>query len=503
MNGVQMDNYIDDLYRRAMASQGRMPANAAFDQVLRTGKPAPPGTDFVDLSDEQVLAKAIAPNYALPPKAPTAMLDKQPIELPPKYKVQVPQSEIIRLNRNQAIEDLQDEAAKIEQNISANREQYGSEKDALRDAITRMRSLGEDSYKSPEIDALIQAQAKKMEQAPDVPERDFLSEAILNLGPALGAMFLGEAGAKAAPTTFTQARSIYETGRKEQIDRVKLLREDTEKKLKAAIDLKKSGQESFDKSQQRQIEKAKTEVSATKDLAQMSGTELEKEEQRLGTLNQEISRQIGTGATDVAKMERSQWVEQQKNKRTPRMIKQGEVAGEPDFVPGWTWNKKTPINKPDVSKLQDAVSDRDSFNSIMQKVTDKVANANELELVNPFSEVRRSIESDLADAQLLYKGESFAKLGVLTGPDVKYLDMVLDPPTFTNTVTRGGRTAVVQRYKEAIDRVNSALNNKMKSRGFSSNQKLPTINIPEKKKEIKDAPKGMSFEEFKKWKREL
>lgn len=325
MNGVKMNNYIDDLYRKMMASQGRMPANAAFDQVLATGKAAPQGTNFVGQTDEEILANPIAPDYVLPKNAPVAGLGQRPIELPPGYKVQVPQSEIIRQNRNNAIESLQDEAANIRGNIGTTREQFGSEKEALSGALARMMSLGDETYKSPEIDAVIQAQTKRMENAPQIPERDFLSEAILNLGPALGAMFLGEAGAKAAPTTFTQARSVFEATRKDQVDRVKLMREDTEKKLKAAIDLKKSGQEAFDKNQQRLLEKAKTEIAATKDLAQMSATQLDKAEQRLGVLDQEISRQIGTGATDVAKMEQSKWLNEQKNKRTPRLQKPPEL----------------------------------------------------------------------------------------------------------------------------------------------------------------------------------
>jgi hypothetical protein len=43
-------DYIDELYAHMLATQGRRPANAAFDQVLRTGVPAPAGTPLVGSS---------------------------------------------------------------------------------------------------------------------------------------------------------------------------------------------------------------------------------------------------------------------------------------------------------------------------------------------------------------------------------------------------------------------------------------------------------------------
>lgn len=507
-------NYIDELYRQMIASQGRMPAGDAFDEVLRTGKapsnfsPIISNDELTPMSSEQARS-FYEKNPQLQKNSPEKVSGSSimPIEYPEGYKVQVPQSEIIRENRNEAILPLMQEAKSIGRNVEDLTRQTDADRNALRQAVQKMRDIDFEKYQNPEIDTLIKSQQEKMlTQGADIPERDMTTELILNLGPALGGMFLGEAGALAAPAAFKQSREIYEGQRKEQIERVKLLKENSEKKLKALIDAKKSGQDAFDKTQERELKKAQYELEGGKALAQQSSQELDKTEQRLLNLNIEIARQRGQGGTDVSKMERGKALDEAKTKRTPRMekpLKPGEVRGDMDLLPGFTWNKKTPFSQGDLSKLQAAAGDRETINGLLAKVAEKVQNASPIELSNPYSSVRRSIESDLADAQLLYKGEGFANLGVLTGPDVSYLDKVLDPPNFVNAVTRGGPQEAINRYKDAVNRINERFGSKLKFKGFTPNKPMSGLNLPPKKmppKDITKAPKGMSFEEFKKWK---
>lgn len=301
-------NYIDELYRQMIASQGRLPSSVNDPNAVLN----PLGASMPQKQKEIVIES----NPVMP------------IEYPEGYKVQVPQSEIIRENRNEAILPLMQEAKSMGQNVEALTRQTDADRNALRQAVQKMRDIDFKEYQNPEIDTLIKAQQEKMlTQGADIPERDMATELILNLGPALGGMFLGEAGALAAPAAFKQSREIYEGQRKEQIERVKLLKENSEKKLKALIDAKKSGQEAFDKTQERELKKAQYELEGGKALAQQSAQELDRTEQRLLTLNTEIARQRGQGATDIGKMELEKEKEAGKTKRA-NIIATGQALKE-------------------------------------------------------------------------------------------------------------------------------------------------------------------------------
>ena len=458
-------DYIEEMYRQMLASQGRMPASRP-DMTVYSQQNVTPGWQ----------KEAPTVIEAMPP---------EPIEYPKNYKVQVPQSEIIRENVNEALKSQMQEKSALADNVKgaySEREQYKSQ---MNDALERMRSMSEGSYKSPEVDSQIELYQKKMmEPRESVAPRDTMAELILTLGPALGGLVGGESGALAAPGASKASRDIYEYQRKEEIDRVKNLKDSTEKKLKTLIDLKKSGQESFDKSAERGLGRIKAELEATKSLATMSNDDLKRAEDNLMKINSDITKEVGDKSVDIAKMERSKWESEQKTKRTPKFmkpLKAGEVAGVGDPLPGFTWNRKTSFTPGDLSKLQSAASDRETLNSLLTKVADKVQNASKIELSNPMSAVRRTIESDLADAQLLYKGESFANLGVLTGPDVSYLDKVLDPPSFANAMMRGGPEEALKRYSGAVDRINERFNSKLKFKGFTPKQPLEGMKLPPKK----------------------
>ena len=479
-------DYIDEMYRQM--TQGRYPANAAFDQVLRTGKPAPSGTPLVN-PPTTVNGQAVS---AIPQiQEPIVISGDRPelIEYPPGYKVQVPQSEIIRQNTNQAYGSQVQNA----ENLAAAADELYSErtnqKSQMQEALKRMMETTSQSFSDPSSDEAIKSYRSQILSAPQIPERDMATELILNLGPALGGMFLGESGKLAAPVALKGARDLYEGQRKQEIDSLKLQREETEKRLKAAIEARKSGQESFDKSQQRQLDRDKAILSGLGDVSKMTASELKDVETNLANINKDVSQAVSKGALDIAKMERSKELDENKNKRTPRMekpLKPGEVRGEPDLIPGWKWNKKTPFQQSDLSKMQKAVSDRDTLSNIMSRVAQKVANASEVDLANPASGVRRDIEGDLVDAQLIYKGPGFAELGVLTGPDLSLLEKVLDPPNFANALMRGGKEGALKRYEEAIGRINTKLENQLKYRGFTPNQPLGVLFVERK-------PEGPGF----------
>jgi cell division septum initiation protein DivIVA len=447
--------------------------------MLRTGKAPPPGTMLVDVIPEPDMS-------TIQKSEPILIEGKNPqwVEIPSEnYKRQVPQSEIIENTYNPALNRM----TKIGGNIRDELEALQGQKSeyAKKMAELTSRPIG-GSYQNPGLDTEIMKQMESLPQE-SVPQSDMITEAILNLGPALGAMFLGESGALAAPVALKQGREIFHSAKKMDTDALNARRKESEARIRNLIALRKAGFDDSGLMSKSELEQTKMELEQLKFQAGDNAKEIEKKEQRLAQIEEQVAKGQMRGGEKLAEMELEKFRQAEKTKRTPKMVKKGEPVGEPDYIPGFKWNKKTPINKTDITKMQNAVADRDSINGIIQKVTDKVSKASALELSNPASEVRRSIESDLADAQLLYKGESFANLGVLAGPDVSYLDKVLDPPNMANTITRGGKEAVLQRYKEAGDRINERLANKLKYRGFVSDKGLSSINIPVKPEIIEKA----------------
>lgn len=384
-------SYIDMLYAQAFPDYKRKPANAAFDQVLTSGQKAPAGTNFVgDLTAEDMAIldnpisqeqyKALpGPKIATPqPQTSIAAEVPMPIEYPTGYKVQVPQSEIIRQNVNEALQRQIQERDALASNVKGAYSERESNKKSMMDALERMRSLSDETYQSPEIDAQIKTLSEKSSM-PDLPERSALADIISLFGaPVLGAM-TGEAGALAQVPAGRAARDIYEGAHKQEIERVKLLKENTEKKVKALIDMKKASQDSFDKSQARQLEKVKAELGATKELTSMSADDLKNQEEKLFRLNDAITKEIGGRSTDIAKMDRSKWESEQKTKRAPRLQKPPDLPlDKKKMVEKYATDvaRITGINS-QVSELKRQIGDK----SLPE--TDRVASANEqLKLLN-------------------------------------------------------------------------------------------------------------------------
>ena len=285
-------NYIDEIYEQMLArSQGRSPASIQDPNAVL----APLGAQMPVASE---------PTQKSTPIVIEGSSDFDPVEIPPGYKMQMPQSNIILENRNTAIRDLQRGKSDLEKNIQAISEEAVADRRDVRSALENMKSIDFEQYSNPELDQMIKAQQMKVVKSPDeLPKQDMTTEMILRLGPALGSMFLGEAGAQAAPVAFKQGLDYSEQSRKDAIERIKLLKENADKRLSALTGLRKSGQESFDKSQERRLKKALYELEGAKDLSKQSMQDLQKTEARADALSQEISRQIGDTSTDISKME--------------------------------------------------------------------------------------------------------------------------------------------------------------------------------------------------------
>lgn len=285
-------DYIDEMYKKVLASNGRMPANEPEEQRI---------TESEDLAE--------MPNA---------------FDYPYQYKMKVPQSDIIRENANYAIKERMQDSRDIGQGMRMAYDDRNKYRQQVEDQIYDLKNNPQETYSNPDLDIKIKEAVSS--GGGNIPERDFLTEAILNLGPAIGAAFLGESGQLAAPAALQGARAQYEVQRKEQLERAKIARVEAQARIKALMDAKKSGQDAFNDSQKRILDRDKAILSATTDLQKMSSEELRDLNTRLMDVNKEVSKNRLDTATEIAKMERSDEIEKNKIMRAEKSAKAPDVS---------------------------------------------------------------------------------------------------------------------------------------------------------------------------------
>lgn len=145
-------------------------------------------------------------------------------------------------------------------------------------------------------------------------------------------------------------------------------------------------------------------------------------------------------------------------------------------IPGYVKTDETPIDSTSMRQLKEASADVAKFNKNMDGLIKRVQSASKIEIANPLSNTSKAIKNDLRDLQLTYKGKAFAELGVLAGPDLMILDQILeDPGTLSNIAS--GKEGVLERYKQARDRVNGGFSSKASAYGLqNSSPKKESIN---------------------------
>lgn len=303
-------------------------------------------------------------------RAPAAQREKQvviqdsakvsPIEYPAGYKPQVPQSEIIRQNVNPVIEAQQQSAKDLGANLKDIYGEYSGYKGGMQDALKNLQTVSQRRFEDPELDEKITAAQADYSGIKDVPERDLLTEAILSFGPAVFGALGGESAQISQLPAGQKAREMYEGRRKEDIERVKQLREQADKRYKTLVEMKKTQQESFDKSQQREMDRLKAVLSGSGDLAKMSGDELKTTEQRLLDLQKDIAKGTIEGTTEVAKMERSAELEENKRQRAKIIAEGKDLKMASDL-------RKEFTARPDVKNFADVRSSYEKIKEVAKK----------------------------------------------------------------------------------------------------------------------------------------
>lgn len=135
-------------------------------------------------------------------------------------------------------------------------------------------------------------------------------------------------------------------------------------------------------------------------------------------------------------------------------------------IPGFEHDNETEVAGPEIRMLRDATADEKTANNLLNNIINLAKNASSKDLLDPTSDINRQIKSEASQAQLTYKGDSFAKLGVLTGPDLGILNSIIEDPTKLVSIGKGkeGTLKLLENLKKNIS---FGVDAKMASRGFS------------------------------------
>jgi len=157
----------------------------------------------------------------------------------------------------------------------------------------------------------------------------------------------------------------------------------------------------------------------------------------------------------------------EQDKKKLDIAKEKKVLERSSKSPVVGYNKidDSEIDVTSARQLKEASAELTKFNNQMSALEASVKSASTSDLANPLSDVSKDIKNKLRDLQLTYKSDAFAKLGVLTGPDLKLLEEVIENPgTVSNLLS--GKSGVLSRYKSVKDRVGQNFNAKAEAYGL-------------------------------------
>lgn len=240
------DDEIEYLANRAPASTGNFSPNSVLN---------PLGTEMK--------VKQIEPTTVITPQI-----------INPVPGLKYPIAETLRQNlddsllqRENTIRELRSDIPDLNKSLSGSMKKARAASDAI-NAPTQ-------DYKP---DAGLEKQYAKAQEdaaAPINADRDLLTEAILSFGPALGGLALGENAQIGNQEVGKNARAIYEAQRKEKLDFLQKGKEDAAKRVEAIQKLKQSDRDSFDKKQERELNRLKAIADSNLKFAEMDSKQLD------------------------------------------------------------------------------------------------------------------------------------------------------------------------------------------------------------------------------------
>lgn len=192
--------------------------------------------------------------------------DIKPFELPDGVKPTSPEQQVrLKINNDALIPKIQ---AKVDlgYNYQDATKNVGTLKEQMQGNLSDLKNTAGEGYTvDPDLQRRIDMAYNDVGAA-KIPEHDMWSQAILSFAPALFGSLTGESGAISQLEGGKQARKIYDDGRKEDIATANNRNAIAEKRYLALLKIKNSGETSFTKAQQLEMERQKAIISGTGDL---------------------------------------------------------------------------------------------------------------------------------------------------------------------------------------------------------------------------------------------
>ncbi len=193
-------------------------------------------------SNEEYLART----QAVPQKQAAVPIEgKQvrPIELPDGVVATSPQQQ----TRHKVFNDAIEPQVQVEKDLGANLQGITQKvvglEDQMKDNLNKIGEVADRRYvPDPELQRQLD-RAEKESEGEAIPQTDMLTHAILSLAPAFFGAVTGEDGAISQVKGGENARNIYNSIHKEDVDRVKLSNTAKEKRYERLLKMKTSGQE--------------------------------------------------------------------------------------------------------------------------------------------------------------------------------------------------------------------------------------------------------------------
>ena len=468
-------------------------------------------------------------NFQAPAAAVELLKDRGSIEgQPQSFQVPVPQSPEAAVTYatgvNKSLAEREKDYLQRKEDLGS---VYGALKDSqtqYQDILNKIKEPAPDYSPSMDYQGELARLGEQEQNIQDFKE-DPVAKSIMMLAPAIASIFGGETGALAAPRAAAAGNEMYSAEMKSARDENAAKRKAIAAKIESLSKMQANDVVQFSEKQKIALDRLKTTLGALEKDVSANRLYVKDEANTLNKMYEDLNKDVMHGSDKLldsqqkeseaerkaaeaqgkldeairknatmeeinakkleldkqkAELEKSKADFNVKNEAEKRRLEQerinalknkgkgGKGAGTPQegqIVPGYIWNGKTQIAKSDIPKLQSAKADRDTITDLIKRARNQIESTDATDLINPFSSARKEIEGYLKDAQLLYKGKSFAELGVLAGPDVGYLDRILESPSAASLVS-GGKSEALKRYDNAIQRIESKVQNTMAARGL-------------------------------------
>ncbi|KHD88831.1 MAG: hypothetical protein OM95_06865 [Bdellovibrio sp. ArHS] len=191
-----------------------------------------------------------------------------------------------------------------------------------REAVNAVNSPQDVYQDNPELLRQIE-NAKEKANADTTQPRDIWSELILSFGPAILGGLSGESGQIAQLQAGKSAREMYEGRRKESIEQAIKAKEVAQKQYEQLLKIKSEQRESWDKSQQRTLDRLKSIATAEVDFAKMDAQRATEFTKEANKISGEITKATSAGNKEYAALANKGLEEEGKAKRA-KIIAEGQ-----------------------------------------------------------------------------------------------------------------------------------------------------------------------------------